>query len=120
MRKDTRNIAELVETFVDSVLKYSEFILADSQIANRHYDIFSRALKGIAAHGDKGLVALAKLLDDPRIVVRVTAACYLMHFRTEAAKNVLEEAAKLENRAITMLAIATLERWARGIYLDPA
>ena len=120
MHKHTRKIAELVETFVVSVLKYSEFILKDSQIANRHYDYFIQALKRTAAYGEEGLIALANLLDDDRIVVRVTAACYLIHFRTEKALSVLEAAAKLENRAIAMLAFATIKRWEKGIYLDPA
>lgn len=120
MSKDTRTIAELVETFVVSVLRYSEFILKDSRIANRHYDDFIEALKQIAAHGEEGLTALARLLDDERIVVRVTAACYLVHFRTKRAMSVLHEAAKLENRAIAMLAFATIKRWEKGIYLDPA
>jgi len=120
MHRDIRTVAEMVETFVVSVLKYSEFILGDSRIANRHYDDFVEALKRIAAHGEEGLTALACLLDDERIVVRVTAACYLVHFRTTRAMSVLQEASKLENRAIAMLAFATMKRWEKGIYLDPA
>jgi hypothetical protein len=120
MHRDTRAISELLETFVLSVLKYSEFILKDSQMANRHYEDFIEALRQIAAHGEEGLAALAGLLDDERIVIRVTAACYLVHFQTPRAMSVLQEAAKLENRAIAMLAFATIKRWEKGIYLDPA
>jgi hypothetical protein len=120
MHRDTQTIAELLETFVLSVLKYSEFILKDSRVANRHHDHFIEALRQIAAHGEEGLTALAGLLDDDRIVIRVTAACYLVHFQTDKAMSVLKGAAKLKNRAIAMLAFATIKRWERGIYLDPA
>lgn len=120
MHKDSRKIPELVEAFVVSVIKYSEFILKNSQIANQHYDAFIQALNQIAAYGEEGLIVLANLLDDDRTVVQVTAACYLVHFQTEKAMSVLKEAAKLENRAIAMLAFATIKRWEKGIYLDPA
>jgi hypothetical protein len=120
MHKDIRSIAELVEVFAVSVLNYSEFILKDSRKANRHYDDFIKAMKRIAAHGEEGLTALANLLDDERMVVRVTAACYLVHFRAHKAMSVLREAAMLENRAIAMLALATIKRWENGVYLDPA
>jgi hypothetical protein len=120
MRRNTRTLSQSVDAFVVSILQYGEFILKDSRITNRHYADFTRALKRIVAYGDDGLSALAKLLEDDRIVVRATVACYLIHVRTERAKNVLEETAKLEDRAIAMLAVATLERWEKGIYLDPA
>lgn len=120
MQKNTQNVTKLVQGFVVSVLNYSEFILKDSQTANRHYDEFIDVLKQLALHGEEGLIALAKLLDDDRIVVRVTAACYLVHFRTEKALSVLGAAANLEDRAISMLAIVTIKRWEKCIYLDPA
>ena len=120
MQHDKQTIAELVEAFTVSVLKYSEYVLKDSNIANRHFDNYREALRRIAAHSDKGLVALAKLLDDDRIVVRVTVACNLIHFRTEKAMSILKDASKLEHRAIAMLAIVTLKRWERGTYFDPA
>jgi hypothetical protein len=118
--KKKESVAELVPMFVDSVLKHAEFMFKDSDVANRHYARFMRAIKGLNQLGKSGLSALCDLLSDERLVVRVTAACYVIPHCTERAIKVLKAAAKETDGAISMLAIVTLERWKRGIYLDPA
>ena len=119
MKKRIQAIADCVNVFADSVIKYYEFILEDSNIADLHYAKYIKALKQLNEFGDDGLSALARLLDDDRIVVRVTAASYLIHYCTEKAKKVLNAAAG-EDRGIAMLAIVTLKRWETGSYLDPS
>ena|SRR6266436_596653 len=120
MKKKKQTIGGWVEVFVDAVLQYGEFIFKDSRIANKHYARFIEALKQLNRFGDDGLSALACLLDDGRLAVRTTAACYLVKYRTDSALGVLREAAKAKDRAISMLAVATLRRWEMGYYLDPA
>jgi len=116
---EIKTIGGCVEEFSKSVIKYGECILKDASQANRHYDRFINALRDLATFGDKGLSALAELLDDDRLIVRVTAASYLVHFRTAKALEVLR-AATTEDRGIAMLAIVTLKRWEQGTYLHPA
>jgi hypothetical protein len=118
MKNKAEPVAELVESFADAVMKHGEFMFKDSGIANRWYERSLLALKKLHQRGDAGLSALALLLDDERIVVRVTAACYLIRQQTEQAMRVLQDAARSADRGTSMLAIATLERWKRGAYLD--
>jgi hypothetical protein len=112
-------IADCISAFETAVLKHSEFMFKDSDAANKQYDIFVEALRQLNKIGDDGLSALVKLLDNDNIVVRVTTACYLIHYRTDEALMILSEAAKLD-RGIAMLAQITLKRWQLGRYLDPA
>jgi hypothetical protein len=119
MNKNILSIADWINVFVDSVLKYSDLIFKDSNAANHQYERFTEAVRQLGQFGDDGLSKLAGLLNDERIVIRVTAASYLIHFRTDEALRVLRAAAKQENRAVSMLAIVTLKRWETGSYLDP-
>jgi len=120
MERKSHNITDWVKVFVDSVLMYGDYILKDSNAANRHYENYIKALNHLNEYGDAGLSALANLLNDDRMVVRVMAASYLIHYSTDKALNVLNEAAKARDRAISMLAIITIRRWDLGWYLDPA
>jgi|SRR5271165_5542819 len=119
MRKRIRSVAECVNVFTDSVLKHGELMCKDSTAANQHNGKYVKALKELYGFGDDGLFALAKLLDDDRVVVRVTTACYIIHYYTDKALTVLKAAAK-EDRGIAMLAIVALKRWELGTYFDPA
>jgi len=109
---------EYITVFSESVIKHGENMFNNPQQANHYYARFTDALHNLAALGNDGLSALATLLDDDRVVVRVTAASYLVHFKTDKALKVLNTA-KNEERAIAMLAIVTLKRWETGSYLDP-
>src|SRR6266581_443234 len=102
------SIASCVDAFADSVVKYGEFIFNDPKVANRHYDRSVQALKQLSRFGDDGMAALAALLDDEVLEVRVTAACHVIHYRRDKALQVLKAAAKARGRAISMLAIAAL------------
>jgi len=115
--KETK-IARCLAAFETAVLKHSEFMFKDSSIANQHFNAYTKALKELSKMGDDGLSALAKLLDNENVVVRVTAATYLIHYCTDKAISILRAASK-EERGIAMLAIVTLKRWELGGYLDP-
>ena len=114
-----KKISGYVSTFENAVLKHSEFMFKDSGLANRHFDAYTKALKQLAELGDDGLSALSRLLDSENTVIRVTTACYLIHYSTSKAIKILKAAAK-EERGIAMLAIVTLKKWELGRYLDPA
>jgi hypothetical protein len=73
LKKKEQSVADLVKMFADSVLKHAEFMFKDSDVANRHYARFMRAIKGLHRLGKPGLSALCDLLSDDRLVVRVTA-----------------------------------------------
>lgn len=120
MGKTPQTITDLVKVFADSVIKHGELMLEDSVAANCYYRKFVRAMGRLSQFGDDGLLALAGLLDDGRAIVRVTAACYLLNFRTGHAVKVLKAASTTKDRGLSMLAIVSLKRWEDGIYLDPA
>lgn len=119
MSKRSPTIAACVNTFVESVLKYGEFMLVNHKVANKHYGKYTRALKELSLLGDAGMSALAKLMDDERRIIRVMAACYAVHFRTEKALRVLNSATGVQHGVIGMLATVTLKRWELGRYMDP-
>jgi len=119
MKKNLKAASANLSDFRDAVIKYSQFMLSDPPTANQYYDRFIKALRQLSRAGDEGMSALATLLDDNDVAVRVMAATYLIRYRTKAAQEVLKVAAKMQDRAISMLAIVTLKRWEKGYYLDP-
>jgi hypothetical protein len=112
-------ISDCVNQFSKAVLEYSTYIFSDSNLAGRYYNMYIEAMRKLSEFGDDGLSALATLMDNENLVVRITTASYLMHFDTAKALEVLKEA-KYAERGIAMLAIVTLKRWETGTYLDPA
>ena len=117
--KEASGVSVSLADFREAVIRYGEFVLTDASAANQYYDRFIGALRKLSGAGDEGMLALTSLLDDRDLGVRATAACYLMNYRTEAAQRVLREAAGMQDRAIGLLAVATLKRWEKGYYLDP-
>jgi hypothetical protein len=103
-------LEQLVEEFADSVKAQREVALTDSIAATRYSIKSGNAAKELLTQGEEGLSAFAKLLTDPRIEVRTTAAAYLIPFKTNESIAVLKFSA--EGKGIVALgAIMALKRW---------
>ena len=115
---DSDQIKALVKILSEHLVKHRENMFSNHSAANRHFDSFKKVLKRLFAFGQPGLSALATLLDNPRPVVRVSAAMCLISHYPERAIRVLQ--AELDEQSfLATEALVTLERWKRGIYLDP-
>ena len=114
------NLDQLVEEFVVNVAAQTECIWnGDFRKGNRHAKKYLTAFDKLRVHGDVGRTALAGLLVHPRMDVRVKAAAYLLRYRTDDAKKVLEEAVKSEGM-IPFIAAQVLKNWEEGSWnLDP-
>lgn len=115
------DLEKLVEEFAENVAAQRESIRrGDAKTGNKHADRYIAALKKLRSAGDAGREALAVLLKHPRQDVRVSAAAFLLRYRTAEAKAVLEAAA--DGAGISSIgAIMTLKRWDEGTWnLDPA
>lgn len=110
----------LVEVFAEHVAAQSDAIFrGDAKAGNKHARRYLTAVDRLLALGDAGRDALASLLTHPRMDVRVKAAAYLLRYRTDEAKSVLEEAAKSEG-LIPFIASEVLKNWEQGTWaLDP-
>ena len=111
---------ELVEQFAQHVQAETEAgWRGDAPAANRHADEYLAVFDKLRARGDTGRDALAVLLHHPRMDVRVTAAAFLLRYRTKEARAVLEEAAKGKG-VVPFEAQQALQRWEEGTWsLDP-
>ena len=104
----------LVGEFADNVAAQRVAILrADPNRGNKYAKKYIAAFESLRNYGDKGRDALAKLLQDERTEVRVTAAAYLLRHRHEEARRVLE-AASLGNDLVAFEAQQALARWKDG------
>ena len=107
-------LEELVEQFAENVAAQTDAIWkGDAKTGNKHAKRYGAAFDKLRAHGDAGRDALAVLLKHSRMDVRVTAAACLLRHRTEAAKAVLEEAAKGDGM-VPFEAQQALKRWEEG------
>jgi hypothetical protein len=80
---------------------------------------YAEAFKELRKHGVAGRDALVPLLRDSRVVVRTTAAAFLLRHCTAQAIAVLEEAARGTGMD-AFSAQQALERWSEGTWaLDP-
>jgi hypothetical protein len=113
-------IEQLVEEFAENVAAQTDAIWkGDARTGNKHANRYIAAFKKLRAHGDSGREALARLFTHPRMDVRTASATYLLRYKTEEAKAVLEEAANGEG-LIPFGAQEALKRWAEGVWsLDP-
>jgi hypothetical protein len=111
----------LVMEFAENVSAQTESIWkGDAKTGNKHAKKYIVAFAKLRARGDAGREALCTLLSHPRMDVRVSAAAYLLRFRTAEARAVLEEAAKGEG-LIPFEASIVLKNWDNGQWnLDPA
>ena len=113
-------IEELVEQFAQSVAAQTDSIWrGDAKTGNKHARRYMAAFDKLRAHGDAGRDALSVLLTHSRMDVRVSAAAYLLRYRTAEARAILEEAAKGEG-LVPFEASIVLKNWENGTWaLDP-
>jgi hypothetical protein len=114
------DIEKLVAEFSENVAAQTDSIWrGDSKTGNKHAKRYIAAFDRLTAHGDAGRSALAVLFTHPRMDVRVSAAAYLLRYRTAEARAILEEAA----RGVGMVpfeASLVLKNWESGTWaLDP-
>jgi len=111
---------ELVKEFADCVAAQREAIeKCDPNRGNKLADRYIGAFKKLRARGNEGREALATLLHDNRADVRVMAAAYLLRYKTEQARAVLEAEAKGRG-FVAFGAAQALQRWKEGTWaLDP-
>jgi hypothetical protein len=105
---------ELVAEFAQSVREQTEAIArGDAKLGNQYADRYVRAWERLRQPGNEGRDALARLLNDDRRDVQVAAAAYLLKYRTDDAKRVLQELAKGTGLA-AFEASQALQRWEEG------
>lgn len=116
-----KELKELVREFAQNVAAQTDSIWrGDAKTGNKHAKRYIAAFEALRAQGDAGREALAVLLTHPRMDVRVSAAAYLLRYRTAEARAVLEEAAKGEG-LVPFEASIVLKNWENGTWaLDPA
>ena len=105
------SLDDLVRQFALAVIGQRNAISElDSESGNRLATNYYNVAKSLIGRGQEGLTAFAQLLNDPRSEVRTMAAAFLIPYRTEESKAILEEAAR--EPGITGLgAIMALRRW---------
>jgi hypothetical protein len=110
----------LTREFAECVVAQSEAIhRGDPHAANRFAKRYVAAFQALRALGDQGREALAGLLADERPDVRVTAAGYLLRYKHDLARAVLEREARGRG-AVAFGAAQALQRWREGTWaLDP-
>jgi hypothetical protein len=111
----------LVAQFADDVAQQTEAIKrGDYKAGNRHAKRYIASFGKLREIGDPGRDALCALLAHERPDVRVTAAAYLLRYRTSDALEVLREAAK-GSGMIAFEASEAMKRWEEKSWaLDPA
>ncbi len=114
-------IEELVAEFAENVAAQTDSIWrGDAKTGNKHAKRYIAAFDKLTAHGDAGRDALTVLFTHPRMDVRVSAAAYLLRYRTAEARAILEEAATGEG-LVPFEASLVLKNWESGTWaLDPA
>ena len=114
-------IEELVAEFSENVAAQTDSIWrGDAKTGNKHARRYIAAFDKLTAHGDAGRDALTVLFKHPRMDVRVSAAAYLLRYRTAEARAILEAAATGEG-LVPFEASLVLKNWESGTWaLDPA
>lgn len=113
--------AALIEEFANCVAMQAQWMAQGDAtrgnvFAKRYVDAFDQ----LRQLGDHGREALAVLLDDARIEVRVMAAAYLLRHSGNRARAVLEAASRTSG-LVGFGAQQALARWEDGTWaLDPA
>jgi hypothetical protein len=111
-------IKSLVKSFVEGVVKHRENMFTNHVLANQYFDQYLNALKELTSFGLSGLEVLSELLNNPRPIVRVTTAMYLISFYPDRVIPILQ-AELNEKSPLSPEALVTLEKWKRGRFLDP-
>jgi hypothetical protein len=105
------DLDKLVAEFARSVRAQNEAIARHDPVeGNKFAQSYFSAAKALVAHGAEGINAFACLLADPCIDVRTMAAAFLIPFKTNESKIVLE----LSSQGIGIIALGAkmaLQRW---------
>jgi hypothetical protein len=114
------NLEDLVKEFADCVVAQSQAMAkADPNLGNKFARHYMAAFEQLRSRGDEARQALAVLLRDSRADVRVMAAAYLLRYKHDQAKSVLEADAKGVG-LVAFGAAQALQRWKEGAWaLDP-
>jgi hypothetical protein len=115
-----KRIDRLVQELAENEMAQNDAILrGDAKTGNKHAKRRIRAVKALQALGDEGRDALIPLMYEGRPDVRVVAAAYLLRYRHDDARRVLEELARGQGLA-AFGAQECLKRWEEGAWqLDP-
>jgi len=104
---------QLVADFAHAVCAQNKAIEEhDPLTGNEWAKKYCAAAKELLTQGENGLEAFAGLLDDSRVDVRTMAAAFLIPFKTNESKAVLEVSAR-EFGVVALGAKIALERWKR-------
>jgi len=115
----SKSIQSLVEDFAKHVqAQRAALKRGDVAAGNRHADKCFAAWDTLRnEYGDAGRDGMVLLFRHPDTEVKLMAATFLLRHKTEAATNILEEAAAAGDYAARL----TLEHWRDGTWkLDPA
>lgn len=114
-------LEELVKEFADCVAAQRQAIEnGDAKLGNQFAKRYISAFKKLCAQANDGREALVLLLADSRVDVRVMAAAFLLRYKTDEARAVLETEAK-GTGIVAFQAEQALQRWNEGTWaLDPA
>jgi hypothetical protein len=112
--KPSNEIDKLVNSFVDSVIQQTDAIArGDAVTGNKFAKRYIGAFEKLCAFGDIGRDALFAQFHHPRADVRVTAASFLLRYKTDAALRLLR--AEAENLGLAAFeASQAIERWQDG------
>jgi hypothetical protein len=113
-------IEKLVQEFAENVMAQTDATWrGDAKTGNKHARRTNRAVEALFALGDQGRDALVPLMYEGRPDVRSMAAAFLLRYRHDEARRVLEELARGEG-LIAWKAQECLKRWEEGTWqLDP-
>jgi hypothetical protein len=118
MEHDKATLLSLVEAFRKAVVaaqKPNQSVGLNHKYTRDYVDAFQR----LTAIGDEGREALCVLLDDTRPEVRSMAAAFLLRYKHERAKRVLQRLSTGRG-LVAFGAGQCLERWKEGAWaLDP-
>ncbi|MBK9034549.1 MAG: DUF2019 domain-containing protein [Myxococcales bacterium] len=115
------DLATLVKEFSENVAAQTDAIWSgDARTGNKHAKRYIRAFERLRAIGDEGREALVPLMSkEHRPDVRATAAAFLLRYRHDEARKVLQEIARGAG-LIPFEAQEALKRWDEGVWqLDP-
>jgi hypothetical protein len=90
-------LEEIVAEFARNVAAQNEAIeRGDAQTGNKHARLYIKAFDKLRAEGDVGREALVRLFEHERPDVRAMAAVFLLRYRAEEAKPVLDAVARTQ------------------------
>lgn len=116
-----RQMDKLVLEFAENVVAQTDAMMrGDATTGNKHAKRYIKAFEALRRLGDPGRDALVPLLQDPRKDVRSMAAAFLLRYRHDEARHVLEEIARGRG-LLAFEAGEALKRWEEKTWqLDPA